>query len=87
MKPLPHWPARELVHNDDAKWDAQGQRFSFIFGSQEVQKVICGHAALTNGKYNVVFQRIMTRLVKFLDQGIQPSTDIADPVAPQGVQR
>ena len=45
-----------------------------------MQRVICGHAALANERYRHVFQRVMRRLVGFIEGGMMPSTDVADPV-------
>ena len=53
---------------------------TFITDSQVVKKVICGHAALTNEKYRILFQRVMNKFVDFIDCGMLPPTDISDPV-------
>ena len=52
----------------------------FITDSQIVQKIICGKAALTKETYRHLFQRLMGRLIDFLDSGMLPRTDIAEPV-------
>ena len=48
--------------------------------SQVVQKIICGHACLTDDTHRPVFQQIMAMLVKIVDSSILPPMNIADPV-------
>ena len=79
-KPHPHFPQTELEHEDDKNWENVGARFVFIMDSQVVQQVVCGHAALTNEKYRLVFRRITSKFVKFIDGGLLPPSEIADPV-------
>ena len=79
-KPRAHWPKHELPHEDDNSWSTDEERFVFITDSQIVQKVICGHAGLTNEKYRALFQRLMKKLVDFIDCGMLPPNDISDPV-------
>ena len=52
----------------------------FIMDSQVVQQVVCGHAALTNETYRLVFRSITSRLVRFIDGGVLPPRATADPV-------
>jgi len=74
-----HWPSHELEHADDNSW-AQGQeRFLCIVDSQIIKREICGHAAMTTEKYRPLFQRVMQRLVGFIEAGLMPPTDFADP--------
>ena len=79
-KSQPHWPETELEHDNDKVWTGGSERFVFIMDSQVVQRVICGHSALTNDKYRAVFHRIMDRLVRMLNHNVKPPLDIADPV-------
>ncbi len=74
----PHWPEHELPHAEDNRWQPSGNRFAFIMDSQTAQRIVCGHSALANEAYRIVFQRIMGRLVKFIKQGLLPPRDLID---------
>ena len=74
------FPEEEVKHENDSMWQASGERFVFVMDSQVVQRVACGHAALANEKYRCIFRRVVQKFVRFIDDGLMPPTDIADPV-------
>ena len=76
----PIFPDNEVEHENDNHWQAGGERFVFIMDSQIVQRVACGHAALTNENYRCSFRRTVDKIVRFVNGGLRPPTDIDDPV-------
>ena len=79
-KDLSHWSERELQHENDDNWEASGRRFVFIMDSQIMQKILCGHAGLSNEYFRPVFQRVTTNLLQLLSWNWLPPLDTADPV-------
>ena len=80
VKDSPHFPMNEIEHEKDNEWAEHGDRFVFIIDSQAVQRVVCGHAAPNSDRFMCPLQRVMRRLVAFIDRGMLPPLDVGDPV-------
>ena len=85
VQPLPRdvetpWPEHEIPHVSDDNWCDDGERFVFITDSQCVKNVLCGHSSLTNEHYRPGLRRLMANILQFVQRGMLPPSDVADPV-------